>query len=109
VDTGWDALSKHTGIGVVVRDEWGNVLLSAWEHISRCESVVEAELLACLKGLKHAEKLLQHAIILETDCALAFHSISEQATNRSECWTLIREIIYSFKFESFIFLFHSEP
>jgi ribonuclease HI len=68
VDAGWDALSKHTGIGVVVRDEWGNVLLSAWEHISRCESVVEAELLACLKGLKRAEKLPQQPIILETDC-----------------------------------------
>jgi ribonuclease HI len=54
--------------------------------------VVEAELLACVNGLKHAEKLPQQPIILETDCALAFHSISEQATNRSECWTLIREI-----------------
>jgi ribonuclease HI len=35
-----------------------------------CESVVEAELLACVNGLKHAEKLPQQSIILETDCAL---------------------------------------
>jgi ribonuclease HI len=98
VDAGWDASSKRAGTGVVIRDEEGKVLLTAWEYIPECGSVLEAELLACLHGLKFVENFPQKHAILETDCALAIRAINEQSTDRSESWTIIREIVDRMEF-----------
>jgi hypothetical protein len=53
VDAGWDAVSKQGGIGIVIRDHCGKVLLTEWKSIPSCGSVEEAEILACLDGLQH--------------------------------------------------------
>jgi hypothetical protein len=33
VDAGWDALTKKAGIGVIIRDHCGQVVLSEWQFI----------------------------------------------------------------------------
>jgi hypothetical protein len=50
-DGGWHAMSKNAGIGVVIRDHRGQVVLAEWKFIPSCSSSEEAEILVCLEGL----------------------------------------------------------
>jgi ribonuclease HI len=88
VDAGWDALTKRAGIGVIVRDHMGQVIVSEWKFIPSCTSAEEAEVLACLEGFKHLINLRRWPAILESDCLRAVQNISSQDQNRSECWSL---------------------
>jgi hypothetical protein len=63
VDAGWDAHSKDVGLGVIVRDWQGKPVLSEWKFIPNCGSAEEAEILACLEGLKHLINLQQWPVI----------------------------------------------
>jgi hypothetical protein len=51
VDAGWDAVSCRAGIGIVIRDHSGHMVLSEWKHLPWCPSSEEAEVLACIAGL----------------------------------------------------------
>jgi hypothetical protein len=42
VDAGWEAKTGRAGLGVVIRDHRGCVILSEWKHISYCSSAEEA-------------------------------------------------------------------
>ena len=53
VDAGWDALSRKAGIGVIIRDLDGTVILSEWKPIHSCMCAEEAEIHAVIVGLKH--------------------------------------------------------
>jgi hypothetical protein len=44
--------SKKAGVGVVIRDHRGQVILSEWKPITGCTSAEEAEVHAFLAGLK---------------------------------------------------------
>jgi ribonuclease HI len=59
VDAGWDAATKHGGIGVLARDQRGRVLVTEWKFISVCGSAEEAEIMACLEGLRLLIELRQ--------------------------------------------------
>ena len=59
VDAGWDAHSKDAGLGIIVRESEGKVVISEWKHVPNCGSAEEAEILACLQGLKHLIDLRQ--------------------------------------------------
>jgi hypothetical protein len=76
VDAGWDSSSKRAGLGVVIRDWKGQVILTEWKFVPICTSAEEAETLACLKGLRHLIDLRQWPGSLETDCLLVVHGIS---------------------------------
>ncbi|KAK1650721.1 hypothetical protein QYE76_068526 [Lolium multiflorum] len=92
VDAAWDISTKRGGTGVIIRSETGSVCLSAWEHLPECSSALEAELLACLHGLKQLGKLPYGPAILETDSALVLRSIMEHSADQSDCWTITAEI-----------------
>jgi ribonuclease HI len=92
VDAAWDTSTKRGGTGVIIRSDTGSVCLSAWEHLPECSSALEAELLACLHGLKQLGKLPYGPAILETDSALVLRSIMEHSADLSDCWTITREI-----------------
>jgi hypothetical protein len=60
-DTGWTKLNvdasfsaeQNSGTwGAILRDDTGNVIISAWGLIDRCLSAEIAEALACLEGVK---------------------------------------------------------
>jgi hypothetical protein len=53
VDAGWDNMSKSAGIGIVIQDHSGHPVLSEWTFIPSCASADDAEIQACLQGLKH--------------------------------------------------------
>jgi hypothetical protein len=52
VDAGWDSTTRRAGIGIIIRDHLGSTLLAEWRFIPSCGSAEEAEILACLEGLK---------------------------------------------------------
>jgi hypothetical protein len=53
VDGGWDSWSKKAGWGLIIRDNRGVVLTTAWQYLPGCVSAEQAEAVACLEGLKH--------------------------------------------------------
>ena len=54
VDAGWHTTSASGGIGLIVRDANGAVLIySEWKTLSACASAEEAEVLAALEGIRY--------------------------------------------------------
>ncbi|XBI48707.1 hypothetical protein VPH35_112385 [Triticum aestivum] len=51
VDASFVESIREASVGVVVRDEEGEVIVSSWDFIGACQSVEEAELRACIAGL----------------------------------------------------------
>jgi ribonuclease HI len=90
-DAGWMASDATGGIGVVVRDEKGDVLYSAWKTLACCASAEEAEVLACLEGIRYLAAHPQQRGILETDCARVVAVLSSTDEDRSAHWSLFQE------------------
>jgi ribonuclease HI len=91
VDAGWDAHSKVAGLGIIVRDSGGNAVVSEWKHVSNCGSAEEAEILACLQGLKHLIDLRQWPATVESDCLRAVQALSSSNPENSTSWALVLE------------------
>ncbi|KAF8751029.1 hypothetical protein HU200_012261 [Digitaria exilis] len=72
---------SHTGgagLGVVIRNNNGDVMLTAWKVIMRCSYAVEAEAMACLVGLQLAAQHCQAPVILESDCARVVRTVRRE-------------------------------
>lgn len=62
-------LNVDAGVGVLIWDHWGKVLLIAWRAVSDAGSAEEVEAYTCREGLLLAAEWTPHHAILETDCA----------------------------------------
>lgn len=91
VDAGWDAISKKAGVGIIVRDHTGNVIVSEWHPVLGCWNAEEAEARAAIDGLKLLIKLGRWPATLETDCLRVAHMLSSVEIDRSENWTFYEE------------------
>jgi ribonuclease HI len=91
VDAGWDTSTKHAGLGIISRDHQGRVMGTEWKFIPWCTFAEEAEVLACLEGLKHAINLQGAAVTVETDCARVVNVISEANKDNSPSWCVYLE------------------
>jgi ribonuclease HI len=91
VDAGWDEVSKRAGLGVILRDHKGQVILTEWKHIQSCASAEEAELQACIAGIKHLISIGCDQAIVESDCLRAVQSISSSGQELSSGWALCNE------------------
>jgi hypothetical protein len=91
VDAGWDAHSKDAGLGIIVRDWQGKTVLSEWKFIPNCGSAEEAEILACLEGLKHLINLRQWPAVIESDCLRAVQALTTNSPECSRSWALMLE------------------
>ncbi|EEE64789.1 hypothetical protein OsJ_19645 [Oryza sativa Japonica Group] len=92
VDGAFDQGDGRCGIGVVIRDCLGRVLLSSWRYLRRCSQAEEAELLACSEGINLAAEWIHLPVILESDCLMATTSIAGKDMERSRWTFLLREI-----------------
>ncbi len=54
VDGSFDALNGNGGIGTVMRDWEGKVVLASWKFLKTGSSALKAELLACKEGIAMA-------------------------------------------------------
>ncbi|KAK1668586.1 hypothetical protein QYE76_056745 [Lolium multiflorum] len=91
VDAGWDEVSKTAGLGVIIRDHKGQVILTEWKHIQACASAEEAELQACIAGIKHLISIGCDQAIVESDCLRAVQAISSSGQELSSGWALCNE------------------
>ena len=64
------AFKKNGGasLGVVIRDDAGKVLLSAWRVVDNTSNAEEVEILACKEGLALAVEWTPCRATLESDC-----------------------------------------
>jgi ribonuclease HI len=91
VDAGWDALSRTAGIGVIIRDHNGHVIMLEWMPIKGCTSAEEAEIHAALAGLKRLINLRRWPTTLESDCSQVVQTITTSTIERSGFWCLYEE------------------
>ena len=69
VDGAFDNNTCQGGLGIIIRDHLGKVLLSAWFYLSSGRDAEEMEALACKEGLTLAAEWTASPSILESDCA----------------------------------------
>jgi ribonuclease HI len=69
--------------GVIVRDDSGNIVASAWSPIKRCCTPGEAEAIAALEGIRSASKL-NTPIIPESDCQSVVSALTCDLKDRSQ-------------------------
>jgi ribonuclease HI len=81
-DVGYRHSPGEASTGVVVRDDRGNVLLSAWKSLQHVASAEEAEAEACLQGLKLVAEWIRQPACVEADCATLIQAINRREEDR---------------------------
>jgi ribonuclease HI len=105
VDGAYMDNSRDAGIGVVIRDSSGSVLLTAWKFISDAGSAEEVEALACKGGLLLAAEWMSSPSILESDCANIIKYLHQPEPQRSASALTIQEALEEArKLQSVVFL-----
>lgn len=69
--------------GIIMRDEKGQVLLSAWRTMRDCASVEEAEAKACLEGMRLAAEWIGKPTQLEFDCLTLTTALQSSTPTRA--------------------------
>jgi ribonuclease HI len=67
VDGSFHERDQMVGVAIVLRNEEGWPIVSAFRYIPDCDSPYEAELCACLEGLELSMQLSQLPVIIESD------------------------------------------
>jgi hypothetical protein len=84
VDASFVNEEKSDSWGVVIRDQSRNILCSAWDMITHCQTAAMGEAIACLEGLKMALVNSNANIIVETDCASILKAFKDGRYDRSK-------------------------
>ncbi|RLM59026.1 hypothetical protein C2845_PM18G01090 [Panicum miliaceum] len=85
--------SGEAGIGVVIRDHQGQVVLTGWKFISSASSAEQVEALACREGLALAAEWASLRVILESDCVAVIKSLKYPQHQRSPSTFIIQEAL----------------
>ena len=94
VDGALLAESGAAGIGVVIRDNRGTVLLSAWKSLQGVGSAEEIEALACREGRLHlAAEWIKKPTILESDCSTVIDYLVRKKQQRAPAFFTIQEAL----------------
>lgn len=91
-DAAFCATTGETGIGVVVRDTRGSVLLTAWKIGRNCASVEEAEGEAMLEGTRLTAEWVRAPAILVSDCANLIEALKTEAYTRLSWASVVADI-----------------
>jgi hypothetical protein len=92
VDASFAQPGNQATLGVIARDEHGNVCFSAARVLPNCSSAREAELEAIKDGLSLAATWTQGQIICETDCLVAASAINKPGRDLSQLCHIINDI-----------------
>ncbi|RLN32926.1 hypothetical protein C2845_PM03G31700 [Panicum miliaceum] len=93
VDTAFFEQSGLTGLGIVARNEKGEVILAAHRLMTGCSDAEEAELMACKEGLKLAFQWIDEPIVLETDCLSVCKAIKSKEDNIGQLMFSLQEVV----------------
>jgi ribonuclease HI len=92
VDASFISSDGQASVGIVARNEKGEILFSAARTLLDCNSAEEAELHAISDGLSLATSWLQGVVICETDCSEAATAINKPGRDLSQLCYLINDI-----------------
>jgi ribonuclease HI len=62
------ASTTQAGAGVIARRCDGSIIFAPCRSLSQCASVLEAELIACIDGVRFAKDMGVQRVTVETDC-----------------------------------------
>ena len=95
---------RAVGIGVVVRNEHGEVVTVLAEQIPTPDSIFTLETLAARRVVLFARDIGLHHVVFEGDSELSIHAISNRLLLHSSCGHIIHDILlFSHSFQSFSF------
>jgi ribonuclease HI len=92
VDGSFCGASSTGGIGMVLRDDDGSIIVSACRFLQSCQNPLEAELEACRHAISLALEWSALPCIVEMDCLEAVKMIKVYGLDRSPHTTIIHEI-----------------
>jgi hypothetical protein len=84
--------SGAASAGIVVRDNKGRVLLTAWKRMRECGSPEPGEAEACLEGLRLTLEWIRHPTWVEMDCLTIIQDIGRKEDTRSSLAGLLVEV-----------------
>lgn len=92
IDGAFDASGK-AGLGVVIRDYMGKVLLTSWRVVFNGSSAKQLEALAC-KGVKLGAEWVNKLAVVESDCLNLVSMLQDESSsyNRSVWCYLLQDI-----------------
>ncbi|KAL4284821.1 hypothetical protein GQ457_16G011460 [Hibiscus cannabinus] len=105
-DAAYDSQGKRTMVGVIGRDNSGNIVASCVAPFSNVMDVLVAESLACLQAVRYAKDLGFRRVIFEGDSLTVVRKINEGMLERLVIAPIIYDIrVAAMDFESVSFTF----
>jgi ribonuclease HI len=95
-DGAYNYRTQKAALGVIIRNNMGEPVLTAWGVLFGCRDAEEAETWACLDGIRLTGRWSDMSLILESDCSLLVEKINKKAMDRSVTAGLIQEIKQEF-------------
>jgi ribonuclease HI len=92
VDGAFMVQTKQAGAGTILHRSDGSVVFSACRVLWRCSSALEAELMACLEGIRLATDMGHQQIVVETDCQELVLIATNEERNGSPLGHLIEDL-----------------
>jgi hypothetical protein len=91
-DAGFCQMSGKASTGVVVCDDTGKVLLTAWKVIRHCASAEEVQAEAYLQGIRLTAEWFGKPTYVELGCLNLIRAVHEENEDRSSWAGVIAEI-----------------
>jgi hypothetical protein len=77
------AANGDGGMGVIIRDDEGKVLLTTWRTLRNLASAEAVEAEACLEGVRLATQWIRQPLQVELDCQLLIEALNKEGENIS--------------------------
>ena len=92
VDGGFMEQSGRAGTGMMLRRSDGTVVFSACRSVRLCASALEAELLACMEGLRFALDMSTQRIMIVSDCSELIRIATSKERDNSTLGHLVADL-----------------
>ena len=92
VDGALFAAENTAGLGVVIRDEHGQVMVSLSERIPLPSTVIEVEVLAARRGMELAVETSFRNIVLESDSQILIKALREDSYSLASFGHIVKDI-----------------
>ncbi|CAM0949281.1 unnamed protein product [Alopecurus aequalis] len=91
--------STNTGSwGAILRNEHGQVLLSAWGRLDHCPNAEVAEAVAGTKSIKAILHVCSKPVIVENDCVAVIKALQSRTPNKATIADLVKDMQLSLNF-----------
>jgi ribonuclease HI len=92
VDGAWEILENRGGVGMILRDEKGHIIVTTCSNMEMCVSPLEAEAIACNQGIALALQHTNLPFLVESDCLVLTSMVQEEGVNRSSVAAIVNDI-----------------